>query len=292
MRSPSGGPHESRWKMALSPSAGNRPLMLAVGAVALLLTAPAVPSTAHAAARSASTRAAARSASAHSVLRATDGDHPAGFWYGTDSWPISISGPAPYREPVIGGAYGGYIGMTGNWATWLGCGAKLAWSAANSAEANTNYTTYGKGIGTAVYWFMGGPGVDPHYNATTAEAYAWGRAQAQRTRYDIGHVAVKYPVVFADVELPGIAPAPDNGWNSVYTSPCSGRVKANFVPASFRRGEHLRPAGADVAVVARRRNHQRLRRLRPDRRQPPAVALSRTRARGGEHRSSPTAPRS
>ncbi len=223
--------------MALSPSAGNRPLMLAVGAVALLLTAPAVPSTAHAAARSASTRAAARSASAHSVLRAADGDHPAGFWYGTDSWPISISGPAPYREPVIGGAYGGYIGMTGNWATWLGCGAKLAWSAANSAEANTNYTTYGKGIGTAVYWFMGGPGVDPHYNATTAEAYAWGRAQAQRTRYDIGHVAVKYPVVFADVELPGIAPAPDNGWNSVYTSPCSGRVKANFVPASLDRAD-------------------------------------------------------
>src|SRR6266516_1028645 len=106
--------------MALSPSARNRPLMLAVGAVALLLTAPAVPSTAH---------AAARSASAHSVLRAADGDHPAGFWYGTDSWPISISGPAPYREPVIGGAYGGYIGMTGNWATWLGCGAKLEWSA-------------------------------------------------------------------------------------------------------------------------------------------------------------------
>ena len=33
---------------------------------------------------------------------------------------------------------------------------------------------------------------------------------------------VKYPVIFVDIELPGIAPAPDNGWNSVYTSPCSG----------------------------------------------------------------------
>src|SRR5580693_10276493 len=28
----------------------------------------------------------------------------------------------------------------------------------------TNYTKYGQGIGTAVYWFMGGPGVDPGYN--------------------------------------------------------------------------------------------------------------------------------
>ena len=30
----------------------------------------------------------------------------------------------------------------------------------------------GKGIGTAVYWFMGGPGVDPHYNGSAAEASA------------------------------------------------------------------------------------------------------------------------
>ena len=32
-----------------------------------------------------------------------------------------------------------------------------------------------------------------------------------------------------DVELPGNAPppAPDNGWNAVYTSPCSGRVKTS-----------------------------------------------------------------
>src|SRR5215469_1137257 len=47
------------------------------------------------------------------------GDHPVGFWYGTDSSPISISGPQPYKEPVIGGNYGGYIGMTGKWSQWL-----------------------------------------------------------------------------------------------------------------------------------------------------------------------------
>jgi hypothetical protein len=54
----------------------------------------------------------------------------------------------------------------------LGCrGGFLAWSAANSAQADTNCTKYGHGIGTAVYWFMGGPGVDPGYNA--AAPHGW-----------------------------------------------------------------------------------------------------------------------
>ena len=52
---------------------------------------------------------------------ASAGDGPPGFWYGTDSLPVTVSGSAPYSEPRIGGAYGGYIGMTGNWAYWLNC---------------------------------------------------------------------------------------------------------------------------------------------------------------------------
>jgi hypothetical protein len=48
---------------------------------------------------------------------------------------------------------------------------------------------------------------------------------------------VTYPVVFEDVEIPGIAPAPDNGWNSVYTSPCSGRVKQTYVPTDVDRAD-------------------------------------------------------
>ena len=40
-----------------------------------------------------------------------------------------------------------------------------------------------------------------------------------------------------DIELPGIAPAPDNGWNSVYTSPCSGVVKQSSVPTSLDRAD-------------------------------------------------------
>jgi hypothetical protein len=68
-------------------------------------------------------------------------DTPGGFWYGTDSSTVTIPGSAPYRVPVIGGYYGGYIGMAGNWAVLTGCHKIVVWSSANSAQANTNHTT-------------------------------------------------------------------------------------------------------------------------------------------------------
>ena len=182
----------------------------------------------------------ARAGKPAAASRIRFGDHPAGFWYGTDSSPISISGPQPYKEPVIGGDYGGYFGMTGKWPTWLRCKVSpLAWSAANSQEANANFAHH-LGIGTGVYWFMGGPGVDPHYNGTASEAYAWGERQAARTLSDIAGVPVTYPVVWMDVELPGLtsaSPAPDNGWNSVYTTPCSGRVAIRGIPVVVDRAD-------------------------------------------------------
>ena len=43
----------------------------------------------------------------------------------------------------FGGRYGGYIGMTGKWSTWLGCHVSpLAWSSANSEEANANFANH------------------------------------------------------------------------------------------------------------------------------------------------------
>jgi len=54
------------------------------------------------------------------AVSAAAGDTPAGFWYGTDSTTVTITGPAPYRVPVIGGYYGGYVGMAGNWAVLTG----------------------------------------------------------------------------------------------------------------------------------------------------------------------------
>ena len=168
---------------------------------------------------------------------------PAGFWNGTDSSFMAIPGPAPYREPVIGGSYGGYIGMIGNWAGWQHCGGKVVWSTADSAAARTNLVSHHLGIGVGGYWFMAGPGVDPHYNGTVREAGAWGADQAARALSDLRAMSPEpnYPVVFMDVELPGNAPsytpAPDNGWNAVYTSACSGRVRTNYVAASLDRAD-------------------------------------------------------
>ena len=40
-----------------------------------------------------------------------------------------------------------------------------------------------------------------------------------------------------DIELPGIGPATDNGWNTVYTSPCSGVVRQQHILASIDRAD-------------------------------------------------------
>lgn len=172
-----------------------------------------------------------------SVAQASDS--PSGFWYGTDSWHMPVSGSGPYNEPAIGGRYGGYIGMAGNWARQLGCstGNFFAWDAVNENQARVDYTIYHLGVGVGVYWYMGGPGVDPHYNGTATEASAWGARQAAWTLAAAKADDVDYKVMWADIEFPGIAPAPDNGWNSVYTSPCSGVKRINFVPAAVDRAE-------------------------------------------------------
>jgi len=186
----------------------------------------------------ATTTAAQAASAGGAAAQRPAGDGPPGFWWGTDSLPVSVPGSAPYSMPHLGGAYGGYIGMTGNWAYWLGCkGGFIAFSSANAAQAHTNYVTYHLGVGVGAYWFMGGPGVDPHWNGTAAEASAWGAQQAARALADISNGAFDYKVVWMDVEFPGIAPATDNGWNSVYTSPCSGVKKQSSIPAAVDRAD-------------------------------------------------------
>jgi hypothetical protein len=162
-----------------------------------------------------------------------------GFIYGSDSWPVPVTGKAPWPMTHLSGSYGGYIGMAGNWARSQGCktGNFLAWAPANSLQANDNFVHHHIGIGTGLYWYMGGPGVDPHWNNTTAEAAKWGAAQAAAMLARASQLHITYPVLWADIELPGIKPAPDNGWNSVYTSPCSGVKKRSFVPVAIDRAE-------------------------------------------------------
>ena len=173
------------------------------------------------------------------AARLPAGDGPPGFWWGTDSATVPVPGRAPYGMPHLGGAYGGYIGMTGNWEYWLCSGGAehfLAYSKTNAAQAHTNFVTYHKGVGVGAYWFMGGPGVDPNWNGTAAEAYKWGARQAARELADIGG-GIDYPVIWMDIELPGIGPATDNGWNTVYTSPCSGVVRQQHILASIDRAD-------------------------------------------------------
>ncbi|HEY3878273.1 MAG TPA: hypothetical protein VGM12_06695 [Trebonia sp.] len=195
----------------------------------------AIPATAASAAPAASAASAAPAAPA-AVSAASPGT---GFLYGTDSWPITIANTAPLKEPVIGTNYGGYMGMAGNWARTLGCktGNMFAWTPVNAGQANKNFRTYNTGVGTGVYWYMGGPGVDPKWNGSAAEAYHWGQEQASLAIQSVRNMYIPYPVLWADIELPGIAPATDNGWNSVYTSPCSGVRKESSVPAVVDRNE-------------------------------------------------------
>jgi hypothetical protein len=208
-------------------------------ALGAILTVSALAGLGTGAAFTATSVGATSAAAATTAIAATAGDSPAGFNYGTDSWPTSVELSNPYREPVIWGPYGGYIGMAGNWARTEGCstGNFLAWSSANSAQADANYTKNHIGIGTGVYWYMGGPGVDPHWNGSQSEASKWGAVQAADALSNMKSLKVTYPVVWADIELPGILPAYDNGWNSVYSSPCSERVVQNSIPAAVDRAE-------------------------------------------------------
>jgi hypothetical protein len=179
----------------------------------------------------------AMAATTTATTTAVSAANASGFIYGSDSWPVPIGGPAPWPMTHLSGSYGGYIGMAGNWARSENCstGNFLAYAPTNAAQALDNFVHHRIGIG--VYWYMGGPGVDPHWNGTAAEATAWGAWQAELTLAAMKKIHVTYPVVWADIELPGIKPAPDNGWNSVYTSSCSGVVKQLHIPAAIDRAE-------------------------------------------------------
>lgn len=186
--------------------------------------------------------AAAVAPPAGAKVAAAAADSPAGFLYGTDSATITIPGSVPYQTPVVGGDYGGYIGMAGNWAYVCPRRGVVVWSAANASQADANHSDH-VGIGTGAYWFMAGPGVDPHYSGTTGEAYYWGERQAKQALADMSGLNITYPVVFMDIEIPGspgnpplnYTPAWDNGWNTVYTSSCSGVEEATSIPASLDR---------------------------------------------------------
>jgi hypothetical protein len=168
------------------------------------------------------------------------GDGPPGFWWGTDSLPVTMRGRAPYQMPYLGGAYGGYIGMTGNWAYWLGCQGTehfLAFSATDNAQAHTDHLVVEVPVGDV--------GQRPRRLPLPPGVGLRGRPVPVRVHPRAAHEPVRPEpdarvvgdVVWIDVELPGIGPAPGNGSNSVYTSPCSGAVKQSSAPAAVDRAD-------------------------------------------------------
>src|SRR5260370_42453436 len=128
--------------------------------------------------------------------------------------------------PVLGGAYGGYIGMAGSWSYWLGCkGGFIAFSSANAAQAHTNFTKYHTGVGDGAYWFMGGPGVDPNWNGSASEAYNWGARQGARALAGIANGALGDPGGWVGTGPPRGPPPPDNGADHRGTPPCPRAIK-------------------------------------------------------------------
>ena len=112
---------------------------------------------------------------------------------------------------------------------WKGCtNSGLNWVQANYNMANDNLVKYHMGLGAAAYWFAAGPGRDPHYNGTTAEATAWGVAQAKQVISHLSGVFFNFRYIFMDIENNGEAPD-GNGWNTVWNGACGSKIKAEYI---------------------------------------------------------------
>ena len=158
-----------------------------------------------------------------------------GYHWGSDS-----NGPSPgsgfstcpssgvtWLEPSVTnsgcGHYGVYIGEVGGY--WdlgsLNCVKSSAWNstAADRAKGNVENQV---GIGANGYWFAAGPGLDPNYDGTEAEASSWGALQAQKAwALWQTHPDLSPPggyVLFMDVEEVGGA---GDGWSEKVNSTCS-----------------------------------------------------------------------
>jgi Protein of unknown function (DUF4232) len=177
---------------------------------------------------------------ARNALAAAQASTSSGFYSGTDSAAPQAcgNGSGPYTEPSGGcskgsaGMYGEYIGEVGSFMNWQGCTtAGLAWEQANYNMATDNVVKFSTGLGAAAYWFAAGPGRDPHYNGTAAEAAIWGQKQAQQALSDLGGKVFDFRYIFMDIENNGVPPD-ENGWNTVWNGPCGNTVKAEYIPAN------------------------------------------------------------
>ena len=160
------------------------------------------------------------------------------FYQGTDSAAPTACGNGPYSEPDgscsngTAGLYGEYIGEIGAFWHWAGCTTSgLAWDQSNYNMATDNFVDYHTGLGAAVYWFAAGPGRDPHYNGSVAEAMAWGAGAGPAGHAQVAGDVLGFRYIFMDIENNGVPPD-EYGWNTVWNGPCGSKVKAEYIPAN------------------------------------------------------------
>jgi Protein of unknown function (DUF4232) len=182
----------------------------------------------------------ARDALATAKPKSVQSKGSSSFYYGTDSAAPQAcgKGDGPYTEPAgscsqgSAGPYGEYVGEVGSFMHWQGCTTSgLAWIQADYNMATDNVVDFSTGLGAAAYWFAAGPGRDPHYNGSAAEAATWGREQAQRVLSDMSGKVFDFRYIFMDIENNGVPPDED-GWNTVWNGPCGNTVKAGYIPAN------------------------------------------------------------
>lgn len=106
-----------------------------------------------------------------------------GFYYGLDTSSVSPTGSGPYTVPfsngVSDGTLGAYYGQVGDYQLVNGCSnGFFGFNQTTAKDAQANQLDYGAGMGTSVFFTLGGPGADPSWNSTSSEAYAWGARQA------------------------------------------------------------------------------------------------------------------
>jgi len=136
--------------------------------------------------------------------------------------------------------FGGYVAEDWTFTDQLGCTSGRAINSTDVFDANWN-NQYLDGTayptGTALYYFMGGPGADPSYNASNpsaSEAYNWGVNQGYDVWWIWDHYGptVKDPVVFMDIENPGNGTY--EGWDEEVNS-CGYRTGTTPIPSSIDR---------------------------------------------------------
>lgn len=172
---------------------------------------------------------------------ASAADHPAGFYFGSDSNYPEAAGAAPATEPATGGMYASYTGEIGTWTDWTGCTQGLALNLVDVRAVNADESRNPGIPGLSLYWFMAGPGADAHYNGTVAEAMAWGKAQAMEAQAGYAALAAQgittqtryVPMMYMDIEgQPAAGYA--NGWNEIVNR-CGQITKAKVIPSTVDR---------------------------------------------------------